>query len=299
MNESFVFYKSFYDAVKDFDNDTIAEFFKLVSEYAFTGVIAETENKVAKALFLMTMPQIDANKKRRENGKLGGAKLDNKNAKKTTESRNKKQKENDQKQPMVEFKNDQKQPMVEFKNDQKQPNVNVNVNVNDIGYYPYGNNQLKKEKDNNKIIIQKEKNFDSIFQAFKDELLSDSNELWRETIERKFGIKNIPLALDEFKTHIVAQGKERAVEEMGLNDFKAYFSNSARIGFLSELVKQVPAKPAQRKPCEFYTQRTGGEVVGVIKQDGLIFYVPASIGFPPTDNHYWNPANKQYEIQQR
>ncbi len=60
-------------------------------------------------------PQITANKKRRENGKKGGAPKNNKNA---------------QKQPKVENEKTQKQPKVENEKTQKQPNVNENVNVN-------------------------------------------------------------------------------------------------------------------------------------------------------------------------
>ena len=286
MVDSFVFYKSFYVAIKEFDNDTIAEFFKLVCQYALDGEIIETNNKVAKALFQMTIPQIEANRKRRENGKKGGAPTGNNNAKKTTE-----------KQP----KNNQKQPKVNFKNNQKQPNVNVNDN----GYNTPTNvvvyNQEEK-KNNINIIPKKEKSFSDVFEAFKSELLGEDNEIWRETVTRKFGIVNHALALDEFKAHVIAQGKEKNVTEQNISEFKAYFANSARMGFLSDKSKselKSEPKPTKRKPCVFYTQRTGQGVIGVISQDGKTFYVHQDVGYPPTESHYWNPASKQYEVQQR
>lgn len=288
MVDSFVFYKSFYVAIKEFDNDTIAEFFKLVCQYALDGEIIETNNKVAKALFQMTIPQIEANRKRRENGKKGGAPTGNNNAKKTTE-----------KQP----KNNQKQPKVDFKNNQKQPNVNVNVNDN--GYNTPTNvvvyNQEEK-KNNINIIPKKEKSFSDVFEAFKSELLGEDNEIWRETVTRKFGIVNHALALDEFKAHVIAQGNDVNVAEHKLNEFKAYFANLARMGIFSEATKsELKSKPKEnkRKPCIFCTQRTGQGVIGVISQDGNTFYVPHDVGYPPTESHYWNPASKQYEVQQR
>lgn len=281
MADSFVFYKSFYNAIKEFDNDTIAEFFKLVCQYALDGEIIETDNKVAKALFQMTIPQIEANNKRRENGKKGGAPTGNNNAKKTTE-----------KQP----KNNQKQSKVDFKNNQKQPNVNVNDNELLSNSKELSNN--KEKKNNINIIPKKENSFTEVFGAYKEELLGEYNSLWRETIAKKYGILNCSVALEEFKAHIIAQGKECNVAEQSLNEFKAYFANSARMGVFSDKTKQMPKAKAKRKPCEFLTQRTGQGVIGVIKQDGQTYFVPQEVGYPPTEFHFWNPEHRQYEIQQ-
>lgn len=286
MADSFVFYKSFYNAIKEFDNDTIAEFFKLVCQYALDGEIIETDNKVAKALFQMTIPKIEANNKRRENGKKGGAPTGNKNAKKTTE----KQPKNNQKQPKVDLKNNLNQPMVKKEEQEKRSKKEIEENIL----------TEKEEKDNNYIIIQKEeKNFDSVFAKYSSELLGEYNALWRETITKKYGIVNHSVALDEFKAHIIAQGKEKNVTEQNISEFKAYFANSARMGVFSDKAKQKPKEqtPPKRKPCEFITQRTGQGIIGVIKQDGETYFVPQDVGYPPTESHYWNPEHRRYEVQ--
>lgn len=282
MTDSFVFYKSFYNAIKEFDNDTIAEFFKLVCQYALDGEVYETDNKVARALFQMTIPQIEANNKRRENGKKGGAPTGNNNAKKTAK-----------KQP----KNNLKQPKVDLENNQKQPNVNVNDNELLSNSKELSNN--KEKKNNINIIPKKEKSFAEVFEAYKEELLGECNLLWRETITKKYSIVNHSVALDEFKAHIITQGKERNVAEQTLSEFKAYFANSARMGVFSDKAKQKPKEKIQikRKPCEFITQRTGQGIIGVIKQDGETFFVPQDVGYPPTEAHYWNPEQKRYEVQ--
>lgn len=295
MSDSFLFYKSFFEAVKDFDNNTIAEFFKLVCQYALDGDVYETDNKVARALFQMTIPQIEANNKRRENGKKGGAPTGNKNAKKTTE----KQPKNNQKQPKVDLKNNLNQPMVkkEEKEKRSKKEIEENIAITDVI-------AKKEEKEiNNNIYFQKEeKTFDSVFGKFKEELLGEYQGIWRDTVTQKFGVKNHALALDDFKAHIIAQGKEKNVTEQNISEFKAYFANSARMGFLSDKSKsslKSEPKPTKRKPCVFYTQRTGQGVIGVISQDGKTFYVHQDVGYPPTESHYWNPASKQYEVQQR
>lgn len=119
MTDSFVFYRSFYEPQKKLDKETRFAIFELVCEYAFNGEIIESGNPVADAFFETMKPQIDANKKRREDGKTGGrpkTKLTGK----------------DEKEETTGFEN--KKPVVSenenhsFEN--KKPNVNINVNDN-------------------------------------------------------------------------------------------------------------------------------------------------------------------------
>lgn len=104
--ESFVFYESFFEAITALPDDEQLEMFKAVCSYGLTGV-SQPIKGYGKAAFLLIKPQIDANIKRRENGKKGGAPKGNTNAKKQPETT-------------------EKQPS----DNQKQPNVNVNVNDN-------------------------------------------------------------------------------------------------------------------------------------------------------------------------
>ena len=71
MNDSFVFYKSFYEAALELDASDRLEFFDALTQYAITGKEPDIESPVARAIFKMARPQIDANEKRREDGKKG------------------------------------------------------------------------------------------------------------------------------------------------------------------------------------------------------------------------------------
>ena len=72
---SFVFYRSFYDVVTLIPDEAMrCRAYTAICEYAFHGVEpAEDEDVLVKMVFTQAKPQIDANNKRRENGKQGGA----------------------------------------------------------------------------------------------------------------------------------------------------------------------------------------------------------------------------------
>jgi len=113
MKDSFVFYKSFYEAIHRLKDKSLkADIFEAICELALNENNIELNDDVGAIIMSLIKPQILANNERYENGKKGGAPKGNQNAKKTT-----------QKQV--------KQPMVDLKNNLKQPNVNVNVNDND------------------------------------------------------------------------------------------------------------------------------------------------------------------------
>lgn len=84
--------------------------------FAFDGKQTRTGDAIVDAFISSFEPQIVANKKRRENGKKGGAPKNNKNA---------------QKQPKVESEKTQNQPNV---NENENVNANVNVNANAGGF---------------------------------------------------------------------------------------------------------------------------------------------------------------------
>ena len=76
MRESVVFYRSFAEAIKALPKEEQLKALWAVINYGLDGVIPE-EHGVHTAIFLMAKPQIDANNKRYQNGKIdfmGGAK---------------------------------------------------------------------------------------------------------------------------------------------------------------------------------------------------------------------------------
>lgn len=110
MSDSFVFYKSFYDAAAVLQPEDRLAFYDALAEYAICGEDPEPATPVAKAMFLMAKPQIDANEKRREDGKKGG--------------RPPKEK------PVVSENAENEKPVVSKNDESEKPNVNANANAN-------------------------------------------------------------------------------------------------------------------------------------------------------------------------
>lgn len=98
--ESFIFYRSFYEAIKDLDCDTKVEIYDAICEYSLNQKETEIEG-MGKAILTLIKPQIDANLKRYKNGCFGG-------------------------RPKTKTK-----PKENQKETKPEPNDNDNVNVND------------------------------------------------------------------------------------------------------------------------------------------------------------------------
>jgi len=100
MRDSFIFYRSFFEATKTLNTEQAADLYYAICSYALDREELELDN-IQKALFSLIKPQLDANHKKWENG-----------CKK--------------KQTISKPKAKQKQ-----KRSKTQANVNVNDNVND------------------------------------------------------------------------------------------------------------------------------------------------------------------------
>lgn len=72
MNESFVFYESFVDAIETLPAEDQLKAYRAISRYATKGEEPTPALGVAYAIFLMAKPQLDANSNRRINGAKGG-----------------------------------------------------------------------------------------------------------------------------------------------------------------------------------------------------------------------------------
>jgi len=70
---SYVFYGSFYEALKEVDQETRLLVYDAINEYALFAIEPQLSG-TASALFKLMRPQIDANRKKRESGKIGGSK---------------------------------------------------------------------------------------------------------------------------------------------------------------------------------------------------------------------------------
>lgn len=116
--ESYVFYKSFHEAMKGLSDEQYGKIMRIINEYSLDGVEPEINDVIVNMAFQLIKPQIDANTRRRENGKKGGdfGKMGGR-PKKT---------------PMGLEKNEIKTPNVNInENANENSNVNDNENVND------------------------------------------------------------------------------------------------------------------------------------------------------------------------
>lgn len=72
MRDSFIFYKSFYEAIKDLPRDVQGEVYTAIMEYSFNGITTGQLKPIARSIFTLMKPQLDANRARYENGSKGG-----------------------------------------------------------------------------------------------------------------------------------------------------------------------------------------------------------------------------------
>ena len=71
--ESFIFYRSFMEALDELNDEQYARVFRAISKFALDG--KETKlTGIEKVIFQLVKPQIEANIKRYENGCKGGRK---------------------------------------------------------------------------------------------------------------------------------------------------------------------------------------------------------------------------------
>ena len=72
--ESFILYRSFYEAIKCMPSEVQAEIYPAICEYALLGKMPKNLSDMARGMFTLIKPIIDVNTARYENGKKGGRK---------------------------------------------------------------------------------------------------------------------------------------------------------------------------------------------------------------------------------
>jgi len=129
MRDSFIFYKSFYDAIRDLPRDVQGEIYTAIMEYSLYGKETDDLKPIARSIFTLMKPQIDKNNSRYENGKKGGR------PPKNDEPKGENQKPN----------GNQTETKSKPKGENQKPNVNDNDNVNDNKKEISSNEDTKKE----------------------------------------------------------------------------------------------------------------------------------------------------------
>ena len=137
MKDNFIFYKSFYEAIKKINNKEVkADVFEAICELGLYDNDVELTSEVGQMIMTLITPVIKANTERYLNGKKGGAPKGNQNAKKDDENNQ--------------------------KNNLKQPNSTKNKpNDND-------NDFLKENKKRKAIVLADNDLDDLISEEFKD-----------------------------------------------------------------------------------------------------------------------------------
>lgn len=129
MRDSFIFYRSYVEALKELPDENRLHIMDAVLQYALEGDEPNLSG-VEKAVFLLMRPQIDANNRRYENGKKGGESGVNGGR----PSKNKPQ-ENPTETPKKPLTNPEITPNKPQENPTETPNENENVNVNENDIY--------------------------------------------------------------------------------------------------------------------------------------------------------------------
>ena len=133
MKESFIFYRSFYEALVGMDKQNQADCLMAIADYALNDKEPNLTPAV-RMFFTLVKPQLDANRKRFENGKKGG--------------RPKKEKNQTETKPKPKNNQTETKPEPNV-NDNVNDNVNVNLNLNKNNQVENQNeNQIEKNKQN-------------------------------------------------------------------------------------------------------------------------------------------------------
>ena len=145
-----VFYRSFYEAIKELPLDVQAKVYSAIFEYSlnFNEVVLEG---LPKTIFTLIKPQLDANNKRFENGKKGGRKKVDNN--------------------QTETKSEPKQNQTETKTE---PNNNVNDNDN-----------VNENVNDNVILLKKETKEENLSKENPSEIFPESESVEPGSEERK------------------------------------------------------------------------------------------------------------------
>lgn len=159
MRESIVFYRSFYEAIKELPAEEFRNAVMAIMEYGLNNSEIDTSG-VAKAILIMAKPQIDKNNKRYENGLRGGTK--------PKQNQNETKLESNSNQTRTKLEPNLNQSGTKTEPKRTNPEPNDNDNVNDIKeseekkprFYPPTLEELKKYIDDNKYNVDPDRFID-------------------------------------------------------------------------------------------------------------------------------------------
>lgn len=175
MRESVIFYRSFYEAIKELEPQIQAEVYNAIFNYGLNFAFPENLSPVASVVFKLVKPQLDANIKRYENGKKG-AQHGNKGG------RPKQPQNNPTETPNKPLTNPSETPKVKDKDkDKENGNVKEKKKITDERFFVFWD-KYQKKVDREKC----EKKWCQLSEAEKQEALDHVDKYVRATPEKKY-----------------------------------------------------------------------------------------------------------------
>ena len=206
QRDSFIFYRSFYEAINDLPEKSQLKVYKAICEMSLNFDEIDLSG-LSLTIFKLIKPQLEANNKRYINGSKGGAPKGNQNA-------TKKQSKNNQ-------KTTKKQPNNNV-NENDNENVNVNDNINtsssssNNNIYSYLEDNLGRTLNGAEIELAtmwaNEYDWEKIEYAIKETLMARANNLkYTDAILRNIKGKS--------NDELYSKTKEEDEEEIEMPDY--------------------------------------------------------------------------------
>ena len=208
QRDSFIFYRSFYEAINDLPEKSQLKVYKAICEMSLNFDEIDLSG-LSLTIFKLIKPQLEANNKRYINGSKGGAPKGNQNA-------TKRQSKNNQKTTKKQPNNN----VNENENENENENVNVNDNINtsssNNNIYSYLETNLGRTLNGAEIELAtawaNEYDWEKIEYAIKETLMARANNLkYTDAI-----LRNIK---DKSNDELYSKTKEEDEEEIEMPDY--------------------------------------------------------------------------------
>ena len=214
--DSFVFYKSFYDAIKKIPEEYQLELYNAILSYSLEGLEPSNLSPIAEAMFILIKPNIDSSKKRYEtsveNGKRGG-----------------RPKQETQDEPNQNLQETQRKPKDNLQETQDEPNQNLNedVDVDDNEDVDVDDNEDVDVDDNEDVDVDVDDNEDARNET------SSACCPYQEILNLYHSIcKSFPKVRNLSKTRRQALKARYCEYKQDINIFKELFEKAENSNFL-------------------------------------------------------------------
>lgn len=202
QRDSFIFYRSFYEAINDLPEKSQLKVYKAICEMSLNFDEIDLSG-LSLTIFKLIKPQLEANNKRYINGSKGGAPKGNQNATKG--------------QPENNQKTTKKQPNNNVnENDNENVNDNINTSSSNNNIYSYLETNLGRTLNGAEIELAtmwaNEYDWKKIEYAIKETLMARANNLkYTDAI-----LRNIK---DKSNDELYSKSKEEDEEEIEMPDY--------------------------------------------------------------------------------